>query len=646
MLQQLKMLGDYMEERGEGGLKSQLSDLSGREKYLCLDFSEQNGQYSFDKVSVVDIGAKGHGRENALYKKKKGNAPDLTPTARVTRLYSSDEYTRAQSDDSMKSNDTLSWNTKRWYDKEDSNSPYVEDVREELSEKEDEIRDELKQRYEEATTGDLDANDLVLTVRYEDSGKYQMIGDIQFFRDKIRKSIISEWRSKHGVESFSEGVCTVCGKKKEVYGFASPYKFYTLDNMRYAPDFDQSQSWKSLPICEECGLNIKTGKKFLMNQINGRGFRYNVGETLAYFVIPEFLSQVDYEFLDWVSDDSQENTEDALLDAEDYYQYEGEGALNLTFMFVKDLNDDTATSLIKKKIEDVAPSHLNQLDESLSNLYSDFYGSVGSYGEQLEFDEPEDTIQLDNIIRRVIPAPDRDDAEEAFFNQAMGMTAKILKEKTLEENSLIKMFSKDAKSRFRTSRDKIPNYVSKPKRKNYYSRYTIRTFFFLEFLRENDLLDSEVKDTMKSYEQIVEDLDTEENENLKEFFEEHSEAFDAPEKKAVFLEGVLAQNLMDKQRMMRDTEEPPFRKKLANLRLDSAKVKQLFPEISQTLDIYNSKAEPQYRNSYSDLRETIGHYMLLSDQNDWSISDDEISYFFTLGMSLNQVFKNNNNGEQ
>jgi CRISPR-associated protein Csh1 len=151
---------------------------------------------------------------------------------------------------------------------------------------------------------------------------------------------------------------------------------------------------------------------------------------------------------------------------------------------------------------------------------------------------------------------------------------------------------------------------------------------------------------MKSYEQIVEDLDTGENENLKEFFSDHSEAFDTPEKKAVFLEGVLAQNLMDKQRMMRETDEPPFRKKLANLRLNSNKVKQLFPEISQTLDIYNSKAEPQYRNSYSDLRETIGHYLLLSDQNNWSISDDEISYFFTLGMSLNQVFKNNNNGEQ
>jgi CRISPR-associated protein Csh1 len=601
MLQQLKMLGDYMEERGEGGLKTYFESekLSSYDYILSVDFKESEEGYIFDGVSEYDM----KGNENkVMYKFGTPVGGDQTPTSRVGGGTEKLEKTIDRVFDS-------------WFMKqEDAENVLITSVREEWRDKRKEVSESIKEKFE-----NLDG-DTVLTVRFEDEGEFKFIKEFDVFKNILREEVAKRWyyQSSKGKSIADEERCSICHEKKEVYGYAFPYNFYTVDNKRYAPDFNRSDSWKNIPMCEDCAFKIRIGQKFIDQQ----NFGYYIGEGLKYYVMPEFLRGTDYDFLDAVMD--YEDTEEGLLEAEEFYK-KPEDTVNLDFLFYKVENQ---SETIQKHVQDVAPSYLNSLDKSLGDVFSRFYG-INGYSDN----EPEDLKQLDTLIYRVLPRPNRDGAgNKAFFNKAMDMTAKILKGKEVEEKGLVRSFSEEELSRFRNN--------------DFYQQYAIRTFFFLEFLRENDLLDSKGKNTMKSYEQIVEDLDTGENENLKEFFSDHSEAFDTPEKKAVFLEGVLAQNLMDKQRMMRETDEPPFRKKLANLRLNSNKVKQLFPEISQTLDIYNSKAEPQYRNSYSDLRETIGHYLLLSDQNNWSISDDEISYFFTLGMSLNQVFKNNNNGEQ
>ncbi len=598
MLQQLKMLGDYMEERGEGGLKTYLDmeKLSSYDHVISVDFRESEDGFELDKVSSHDLDGK---EEDVLYKFGSSRGGDQTPTSRVTGI---DKTIPRVFDD--------------WFGKQDLENPLIRSPKEEWEDRQKEITEEVKEKFEQ-----IDGN-TVLTVRFEHGGEFKFIKEFDIFKEILKEEVAKRWydQSSKGESLAEDERCGVCNEEKTVYGYAFPYKFYTVDNKRYAPDFNRSDSWKNIPMCEDCAFRIRIGKKFIDQQ----DFGYSVGEGLNYYVIPEFLGEPDHAFLDAVMD--YEDTEEGLLEAEKFYK-RPEDTVNLDFIFYKVENQ---SETIPKQVQDVAPSYLNRLDKSLGDVFSRFYG-INGYSDN----EPENLKRLDTLIYKVLPKPDRKESkydDTKFFNKAMDLTAKILKGKKVEEKGLIKSFSEEELSRFRNN--------------DFYQQYAVRTFFFLEFLRENEILDSEVKNTMKSYEQIIEDLDTEENENLKEFFEKHSEAFDTPEKKAVFLEGVLAQNLMDKQRMMRETDEPPFRKKLANLRLDSAKVKQLFPEISQTLDIYNSKAEPQYRNSYSDLRETIGHYMLLSDQNSWSISDDEISYFFTLGMSLNQVFKNNNNGEQ
>jgi len=125
-------------------------------------------------------------------------------------------------------------------------------------------------------------------------------------------------------------------------------------------------------------------------------------------------------------------------------------------------------------------------------------------------------------------------------------------------------------------------------------------------------------------------------EDLAAFFDEFPEAFDSPAKRAVFVEGVLAQHLMDVQSQVR-SGDPPLRKKLSGLRLNQERVRTLLPRLFQDIDAYDRKSD--YPVQYRDLREATATYFAEADDAGWTISDEEVRYYFTLGTSLNRVFK-------
>jgi CRISPR-associated protein Csh1 len=125
-----------------------------------------------------------------------------------------------------------------------------------------------------------------------------------------------------------------------------------------------------------------------------------------------------------------------------------------------------------------------------------------------------------------------------------------------------------------------------------------------------------------------------------QIFEEFKPFFNQNAKKAIFLEGVLAQLLLNIQYQERD-KATPFRVKLQGLKLDQRTVQKLLPMIQNKLEEYG-------RNYYRDLERLISEYMLAAGDR-WDLSKDEISYYFVLGMNLAPHFKtkstDNNEGE-
>lgn len=121
--------------------------------------------------------------------------------------------------------------------------------------------------------------------------------------------------------------------------------------------------------------------------------------------------------------------------------------------------------------------------------------------------------------------------------------------------------------------------------------------------------------------------------NVEEFLRKYEKAFDTLDKKAVFLVGILAKFLLDVQYANR--KSTPFRTKLHGLKLDEMKIKKLLPEIIEKLR--------EYRAGYPWLEELITKHLVEADNNGWTLSRDEISYYFALGLTLGGIFKDKEN---
>ncbi|MEM8528841.1 MAG: TM1802 family CRISPR-associated protein, partial [Bacteroidota bacterium] len=84
----------------------------------------------------------------------------------------------------------------------------------------------------------------------------------------------------------SEGhneTCSICLEKKPiVHGFASPFKYATVDKPSLVSGFfNQKNNWKNYPICSDCALDFELGKKYVTQQLS----KYFYGKS--YYIIPK-----------------------------------------------------------------------------------------------------------------------------------------------------------------------------------------------------------------------------------------------------------------------------------------------------------------------------------------------------------------------
>ena len=121
------------------------------------------------------------------------------------------------------------------------------------------------------------------------------------------------------------------------------------------------------------------------------------------------------------------------------------------------------------------------------------------------------------------------------------------------------------------------------------------------------------------------------SQKIASFFERFGNFFEGDAKKAVFLEGVLTQFLLDIEK--RKKGETPFRtRELNGLNFNESGTKKLLPKIQGALERYEE------RNSYGALKSVISKYFVLAGDG-WKMSNGEISFCFQLGMNLAPFFE-------
>jgi len=548
-----------------------------------------------------------------LYRKGSSHGTDMTPTAMITNPEGSFR------------GKILAWFKDYVDGKKDINSNnFFTKIGLLLKENEDLIIEDLKDKF---TT---ENNIISLKI----NNKY--LGDFEEFKNILLEKAKTDYYFKKsfttGKYSISkEEFCSVCKKRKdEVYGFVSTFKFYTVDKPGFVSGgFRQGNAWKNYPVCLECALVLEEGKKYLGDHFNFSFY------GIKYLLIPKFLANTTKEvkasvFRIFDSQDkpnfTKENIKRLTNDEKEilYLMSEIKNYLNLNFLFYsapKGYNG--AVFNVLQYIENILPSRIKRLFDvkrmiDKLSIFNNHLITIYENGKP----KGEKPLEFNFGILRTF-----------FYN-------------SVENNSISDSYFLDVVNKIFSSHSVdysfILNFIIDRIRTDFANSYSTKTdtlkgFMLLVFLNKLNLINLSKGENIMSETFFNAKGEIKEKMNL--FFDEYVDFFNSAEKKAVFLEGVLANLLLNIQ--YADKNSQPFRARLKGLKMDKNLILKLLPEIQNKLEEYG-------KNYYSQLEEEISKYFVLAGEK-WNASNDEISFYFVLGMNLSKYFKskkeNKNKGD-
>jgi len=575
-------------------------------EYKCVNIEE----YSKEKLRKY------------LYRKGAPNGTDITPTSMITTIEST--FSKIKILPWFKKQDKLGLN-------EDIN--FLVKIGDCIRKNKGRILTDLTEKYKKENN--------VISLKIDN--KY--VGDYKIFQDILIDRAKEKFYSKYGKVSKSENrLCSVCNQRRvEIYGFVDTYKFYTVDKPGFVSGgFHQEDAWKTYPVCLNCALKLEEGKKYLGDDMNFNFYGFN------YLVIPKFVSSVDKVIRKQIFKKIEQQQNPKFMkkeinrltnDENEIFKLmsEQENYLNMNFMFYDAPKGyDGSVFNILLYIEHVLPSRLKTLFDVKKEV--DEIGifkecMVPVFKDKKRVGEKPMKFNF-GIVRTFFPRISNNRTYDKYF---LGIANKIFTNKSVDYNFLLRFIMQKIREEF------VNDYPTKIS--------TLKGFILLNYLyklglmenfkNKKDVTNKEVK-KMDENSLVEKELNEEKEipQKIYGFFEHFSDFFESDAKKAIFLEGVLTQFLLNIQYQERGAT--PFRVKLKGLKLDEKQIKKLLPEIQNKLEEYG-------KNYYRALESIISKYFI-SAGNGWKMSNDETSFYFVLGMNLYYIFKtkkeSNNGGEE
>lgn len=611
MIEAMKEIGEYALKKENKDLNDFVSILvenpASNETYkhvFCIKFISYQDCFEFKEIEHQE-----YSKEKIikyLYKRGSSNGPDITPIARVTEIKKTF------------SNKIVGWFSKPLKEAkpilEDEEVKFLELLGKCIKENEEKILFDL-----EPKVNSIDSKEnSILTLVIEENDLTRYVGDFEVFRKILKNNGASKFYSKYDITSKDDDkVCSVCKTNKEVYGFVTPYEFYTVDKRGFVSGgFDQSKAWKNNPVCLECALKMTAGKEYIEKYMSFGFYGFN------FLLIPKLLNNSTSEDLFDIFEKFNEkkfafNKEyenflhanetdilDILSEQDDY--------LNFNFQFYEKSNSAYRILLY---IEDVLPSRLRKLFKA-----KEIVDKKQIFRNHFANDAEVKSIKFTlGNVRWFFPNTLDDPDLNKYF---LEITNGIFTGTSIDYNFLLKYIMQRIRKDFRNENP---------------TRYSLFLGFqMLDFLSQLCLLGNYTGGkcvNSRNLSALLGDMVPKEKSGYEErtnvIFSEFEHFFNTDAKKAIFLEGTLVQYLLNIQKFQRGSA--PFRTKLRGLNLDERSVKRIFPEIINKLEEYDA-------NYYKELEYLISKYMIQSG-TDWKMSNDEISFYFVLGMNLSNLLK-------
>ncbi|MCX6698417.1 MAG: TIGR02556 family CRISPR-associated protein [Methanomicrobiales archaeon] len=596
-------------EDSEGLIEIFCEDIQGRSPkpphILTIDLERKDNQFLFIRVTEEEYSTEKNSRY--LYRFGSSRGSNVTPTSKVTDI-----------------GKTYPNKIKSWFEQDFTKSPYS------LAEKDLQYIKSLKdclEANESVIIGQIETflvdirlkkESALITLMVKENNQRQYLGDIELFRSIfIKKTRVSLYQ-KYTTESIaSNQICSVCRKKKEeVYGFVSTFNFYTVDKPgMVSGGFDQSKAWKNYPVCLGCALALERGKKYLDNFSTFRFYGFD------YYVIPKPLLESNTEVYDILkifhSEGDRikmnENYHSLMSDTKDeifHLLSEKENSFLCNILIYQENNNEFK---IERYIEDIFPSRLKELfnAKNIIDAKSTLQFQVPLFKDKKKVGDRPFEFTFESIVHFFGKEIDHD--ARTYF---LDIVSRIFTGKQLSYPFVLSGITRKIRKSFAQN--------------SFTKESTLRGLALLAYLNELKLL-GDHKDGITMTDQtksIVVDASSDTKKKADAIFLEFPTFFDSPAKRAVFLEGILCQKLLNIQYSER--KATPFRIKLQGLKLDQRRVQGLLPEIQNKLEEYK-------KNYYRDLERLISTSMVEAG-NDWRLSKDEIAFYFILGMNLVDQF--------
>ncbi len=544
--------------------------------FLEFSFDEKKEKWGFEKITTEEYSSSK--LDKYLFKSFKGRATSEFPTI--------DVYT---TDDLVEDGEVSFTESKKGRELVYILNKYKGEFDGiiELLENDRAITEELKEKI----------NDLprfALSLKLD--GEYP--GDSEWIAPKIellksRQGDKNHYTYKGKRYEVANKICSVTEKEENsIWGYVTPhkdYKFYAVKTEIGAVPggFDAKKAWKNFPVSPSGAEILERGAKFMEEHLKFRFCGYN------YFLIPERIL-------------NQGNADEYLEDLQDFKKFKtsGEDEVNRSLEndlleLLKDDNNSANYTLffyeinnaefkILSVVEDVFPSYFRKIFEA-KNLAESHDVFQGLKSNEEFYDIKFNFSDLKTFFPETKPF--------------LEVVRSIFMQKQIDYTYILDVFIKNIRVDFTNNRN---------------TQYkTLKAYLILNLLQGLKL----IKQSKTGDNVIMKN-------KYEEFFKEHSDFFDSAAKKGVFLEGVLTKKLLNIQYEMRSAT--PFRSQLNSLKLDERIVKKLFPKIIDKLESYD-------RNYYKNLETEISKYFLRSDFK--KISNDEISFYFTMGLNLAKEFE-------
>ncbi len=414
--------------------------------------------------------------------------------------------------------------------------------------------------------------------------------------------------------------CSMCREmKEEIWGFFSIYNFYTAktEHAPIAGGLKREKAYKNYPVCPDCGIKLKR-----LKPIVDKYFRFKFC-GFDYMIIPEVLDVgkgdeaieliIDIMVAQYNADPGSSLGSDGRLGElslgkrkkiVDSYSKEVFDCLSqtdvsssYTMLFFAEKQNEFKLLL---SIEDLFPSQFEEIFKA-KELAENHY-----IFQNLPTGKKNETYDLEfrfDILKEFLPINSK---KEGDFSKAfLEATRSIFMQKPISQSFLMQRIISIVRNRFVNDEN--------------YELAARKAFLLIKFLHYLNQL-SNAKEIIKK-ESVM-------TGKLSDFFAEHDEFFDSSAKQYVFMVGVLTEYLLNIQ--YSDRNASPFRNRLNGMKLDGKIVHRIYTEAIEKLNQYD-------KNYYKALEAEIAALIVKGGID--RLANDEISFVFTLGMTLAKDFK-------